>query len=345
MPDVAGQWLQRAWHARRAPLLLRPLSWLYRGVIGLRTGLYRLGWMAADHPGVPVVVVGNITVGGTGKTPVVLWLAARLKERGVAVGIASRGYGGSERGPHLVDASADAAAHVGDEALLLARASGVPVCVARRRARAARELVRVGCEVVLCDDGLQHLALRRDLEVAVVDARRGFGNGALLPAGPMREPARRLACVPLVLLNGEGPARGLPEPARARAIRFQLELGDATALSGGARRPLADFAAGPVHAVAGIGDPHRFFAALAAVGIDPVEHAFPDHHAFVRTDLEFGDARPVLMTQKDAVKCEAFADGRLWSVPAEAVFAAADAARIMERITQLLPGGGPSKSA
>jgi tetraacyldisaccharide 4'-kinase len=344
MPEGAAQWLQRAWYARRAPLPLRPLSWLYRAVVGLRTGLYRRGWRSSDHPGVPVVVVGNITVGGTGKTPVVLWLAARLRERGVAVGIASRGYGGSERGPRIVEASASAA-EVGDEALLLARASGVPVCVARRRASAARELVRHGCQLVLCDDGLQHLALRRDLEVAVVDARRGLGNGAMLPAGPLREPAGRLASVDLVLLNGEGPARGLPDPARRRATGFQLQLGDAQSLSGSERRPLAEFAGGSVHAVAGIGDPQRFFAALVSAGIDPAEHAFPDHHPFVRSDLEFGDQRPVLMTQKDAVKCEAFADGRLWWVPVEARFAAADAARIVDQIVQLLPGGGPSKSA
>ncbi|MEY2854174.1 MAG: hypothetical protein RL030_1306 [Pseudomonadota bacterium] len=343
MPEGVAQWLQRAWYERRAPLLLRPLSWLYRGVVAVRAGFYRRGWCASDHPGVPVVVVGNITVGGTGKTPVVLWLVARLRERGVAVGIASRGYGGSERGPRLVDAPARAA-EVGDEALMLARASGAPVCVARRRAAAARELVRQGCELVLCDDGLQHLALRRDLEVVVVDARRGLGNGALLPAGPLREPARRLESVDLLLLNGEGPARGLPAAARARAMGFQLFLGEAQALADGARRPLADFSSDPVHAVAGIGDPQRFFAALRVAGLKLVEHAFPDHHPFVRSDFDFGDARPVLMTQKDAVKCEAFADDRLWCVPAGAGFAADDAARIVERIVQLLPGGGPSKS-
>jgi tetraacyldisaccharide 4'-kinase len=341
MPEGAAQWLQRAWYARRAPLLLRPLSWLFRGVVALRAGLYRLGWRTVDHPGIPVVVVGNITVGGAGKTPVVLWLAARLRERGVVVGIASRGYGGRDRGPRIVDAAASAA-EVGDEALLLARVSGVPVCVARQRASAARELARCGCQLVLCDDGLQHLALRRDLEVAVVDARRGLGNGALLPAGPLREPARRLEQVDFVLLNGEGTARGLTALSRARAISFHLELGEAHSLSDGARRTLRDFAGGPVHAVAGIGDPQRFFAALEAAGLKLVAHAFPDHHPFVRSDLAFGDQRPVLMTQKDAVKCETFADGRLWCVPAKAVFAADDGMRMVDRIVQQLPGGGPS---
>jgi tetraacyldisaccharide 4'-kinase len=321
-------------------LLLRPLSVLYRAVTALRGWCYRRGFLASAHPGVPVVVVGNITVGGTGKTPVVLWLARQLRERGVAVGIATRGYGGSDPGPRIVDAAA-CAEQVGDEALMLARAGGVPVCVARRRAWAARELVRHGCQVVLCDDGLQHLALRRDLEIAVVDARRGLGNGALLPAGPLREPAARLDRVDLLLLNGTGPAVGLTSSQRARAIGFDLDLQAAQPLVGDRSQPLETFAGDPVHAVAGIGDPGRFFAALRSMGLALVEHAFPDHHAYVPADLAFGDARPVLMTQKDAVKCAAFADGRMWCVPAGVRFAPVDAARLVESILHLLPGGGP----
>lgn len=339
MPEESGQRLQRAWYGKAPPAALLPLSWLYRGVTAFRSGLYRRGLLRSGHPGVPVVVVGNVTVGGTGKTPVVAWLAGQLRERGVAVGIASRGYGGSEPGPRIVDSSATAA-EVGDEALMLAR-SGALVCVARRRLLAAQELVRSGCQLVICDDGLQHLALRRDVEIAVVDARRGLGNGALLPAGPLREPAARLQRVDLLLLNGDGAAAGLPDGVRERAIRFELLLEPAVPMAGGEPLPLARFAGGPVHAVAGIGDPSRFFAALRAAGVEPVEHPFPDHHAFCPADLAFGDARPVLMTQKDAVKCQPFADGRMWCVPAGARFAPADAARIVGRMLQLLPGGGP----
>jgi tetraacyldisaccharide 4'-kinase len=342
MPEAVARRLQRAWYRSSPPLLLLPLCWLYRGVIAVRAALYRAGLLRTAHPGVPVVVVGNITVGGTGKTPVVQWLASRLHGQGIAVGIASRGHRGSDPGPRLVGAGTTAA-QVGDEALMLARATGVPVCVARRRIEAARELVRRGCELVLCDDGLQHLALRRDFAIAVVDARRGLGNGALLPAGPLREPASRLEQVDLVLLNGDGSSPRLPDRVRGGAVRFRLEPGAAQPLAGGAPRPLRAFAGVRVHAVAGIGDPERFFISLREAGLDAVGHAFADHHAYVREDLDFGDDLPVLMTQKDAVKCEAFADGRMWCVPAGARFAPADAERIVDRITDLLPGGGPPK--
>jgi tetraacyldisaccharide 4'-kinase len=329
--------LQRMWYRAGAPWWLLPLSWLYRLIIALRSGCYRIGLFASGHPGVPVVVVGNITVGGTGKTPVTLWLAQQLRQRGVRVGIASRGYGGSDAGPRIVDAKQDSAAQVGDEALLLARDSGAMVCVARRRAQAARVLAQQGCQLILCDDGLQHLALRRDLEIAVVDARRGLGNGALLPAGPLREPASRLNDVAMLLINGEGAAANVPAAPLAQAIHFDLELQAAQPLAAGAARLLTQFRGQPVHAVAGIGDPPRFFAALRAAGLEPIEHAFPDHHAYTPADLDFGDEYPVLMTQKDAVKCQPFADARMWCVPASARFAPEDAAQILNRILRLLP--------
>ncbi|MDR2215855.1 MAG: tetraacyldisaccharide 4'-kinase [Nevskiaceae bacterium] len=341
MPDIS-QRLQRAWYRRSAPWALRPLSGLYRLIIATRRALYRLRVLSSDHPGVPVVVVGNISVGGTGKTPVVQWLASQLRARGVAVGIATRGYGGSDAGPRIVD-SAASADQVGDEALLLARTTDAPVCVARRRALAARTLARHGCTLILCDDGLQHLALRRDLEIAVIDARRGLGNGAMLPAGPLREPVKRLRSVDLLLINGGSTAPGLPAALSAQAIGFDLALHPAQSLTDGQPRPLSDFAAGTVHAVAGIGDPGRFFTALRAAGLALIEHAFADHHAYRPGDLAFNDDRPVLMTQKDAVKCTAFADGRMWCVPVGARFAQHDAARIVEKILHLLPGGGPWK--
>jgi tetraacyldisaccharide 4'-kinase len=338
MPEAA--WLQRMWYRASAPWFVLPLSALYRLIITLRRWCYRIGVFASDHPGVPVVIIGNITVGGTGKTPVTLWLAQQLRERGVTVGIASRGYGGSDAGPRIVDVKQHGAAQVGDEALLLARASGVAVCVARRRAQAARTLARQGCQLILCDDGLQHLALRRDLEIAVVDARRGLGNGALLPAGPLREPIWRLKSVDRLLINGQGVAANVPAAQRERAIHFDLELQAAQRLIAGAARSLQAFAGQSAHAVAGIGDPPRFFAALRAAGLEVIEHAFPDHHAYGRADFDFGDERPVLMTQKDAVKCQSFADGRMWCVPASVRLAPHDAARIVDQLLRLLPDRG-----
>lgn len=343
MPDSFSQRLQRRWYAGTPPLLLLPLSWLFGAVVRLRRLAYARGWLKSSHPGVPVIVVGNLTVGGTGKTPVTLWLARELAQRGLTVGIVSRGYGGNARVPRMVKPDSDAR-EVGDEALLLARYSGADVCVAPERARAAAELVGRGCRIILSDDGLQHLALRRDLEIVVVDGQRRFGNGALLPAGPLREPVSRLKSVDLVLVNGA------PVPASATALavegapaplEFILNPSVAVPLAGGAARPLSSFH-GPVHAVAGIGHPARFFASLRQAGLEPVEHAFPDHYAFRASDLEFGDAYPVLMTQKDAVKCTRFADARMWEVPVEPGFAPQVASRILAIVMRC--AGGPERA-
>jgi tetraacyldisaccharide 4'-kinase len=328
-----GALLERAWYAPKSPLLLRPVAWLYGCVITLRRLAYRVGLFSSNHPGVPVVVVGNVTVGGTGKTPLTLWLVEQLQSRSVKVGIASRGYGGSARTALLVTPSSDVA-RVGDEALLLARRAKCPVCIAPRRADAARMLREVGCQIIVCDDGLQHLSLGRDLEIAVVDGARGVGNASLLPAGPLREPVERLADVDLVVINGQQLPAGLP--STIAPIYMTLTGSTARSLQSDATRPLISLRGSRFHAVAGIGNPQRFFVMLRAQGLEFDEHAFADHHPFRRADLDFGDDRLILMTEKDAVKCQSFADERMWVLPVSAEFADASQARMMAALDALL---------
>jgi tetraacyldisaccharide 4'-kinase len=339
MPEPAlAQALQRSWYSTRPLAVLRPLGALYGALMRCRGWLYRRGLLRSTALPVPVLVVGNISVGGTGKTPLTLALAALLQRAGRRVGIASRGHGGSRVGPWRVQPG-DSAAEVGDEPLLMSRSGTAPVCIARRRAAAAGLLAAQGCDLVLCDDGLQHLALQRQREIVVIDAARGLGNGACLPAGPLRESPARLASVDLIVCNGE-PCAALREQLRRLApqvpcLFFTLEGQRALALQGGAARPLADWVGQRVHAVAGIGHPQRFFAALRSQGLQVIEHAFPDHHAYTADDIAFADGLPVLMTSKDAVKCQAFAGPQHHEVPVEALFTAADLARLQHWLSSL----------
>jgi tetraacyldisaccharide 4'-kinase len=299
--------LTAAWYGNgRVPWWCWPLAWLYGAIGVLRRGLYRRGWLTSQRLPVPVVVIGNLTAGGTGKTPLTIALAQALRERGFAPGVVSRGYGGHQREPVLLGDAPDPR-QVGDEPCLF-RAHGIPVAVGRDRPAAARLLVEAGFDVVLADDGLQHYRMARDVEICVIDAARGFGNGHLLPAGPLREPLSRLATVDLCVCNGG---------ERPGAYPMYLRGGDARA----ARQPLTAFAGRNVHAVAAIGNPARFFDSLRAHGIEPIEHAFPDHHAFVPGDLHFDDDLPVLMTDKDAIKCRPFAQAGWWTVPVRAELA------------------------
>lgn len=300
--------LEAAWYGSgRAPWWTRPLALLYGGVIGLRRMFYRTGWLRSQRLPVPVVVVGNLTVGGTGKTPLTIAVAAHLQECGFRPGVVSRGYGGSQQDPLLLDERPDPA-KVGDEPCLI-HASGVPVAVGRDRPAAARLLLEIGCDVVIADDGLQHYRLARDVEICVIDGRRGFGNGRLLPAGPLREPLQRLQAVDLRVCNGAD---------MADAWTMWLRGGEVRELARDRRQSLDAFAGRQVHAVAAIGNPHRFFDSLRGHGIEVIEHAFPDHHAFVPADLEFSDELPVLMTDKDAIKCRRFAQPDWWRVPVQA---------------------------
>jgi tetraacyldisaccharide 4'-kinase len=309
------RWLNRVWYEGGAGRwLLWPLSLLFRAIVTERRAAYATGVLASEGVGRPVIVVGNLTVGGTGKTPLVAWLARELAGRGIAVGIVSRGHGGAARAPFVLGA-ATRWEDAGDEPVLLQSLAGCPVAVGHDRVAAARLLVARGVDVVLADDGLQHLRLARDCEIVVVDGVRGLGNREVLPAGPLRDPPARLGLAHAVVINGptEASSRLVASIApRVPAWAMHLEPGPACRLDGGGERPLGSF--GRVHAVAAIGNPGRFFAMLRAHGLDVVEHAFADHHPFRPGDLAFGDGLPVLMTAKDAVKCRAFADERLWRV-------------------------------
>lgn len=280
-------------------ILLLPLAGLFRVVSVLRRLCYRHGPCRVQRFPVPVIVVGNITVGGTGKTPLVIWLAAHLRAQGWHPGIVSRGYRGKARHwPQQVRPDSDPVM-VGDEAVLLAAGTGCPVCVGPDRPAAVQQLLTYQqCDIVISDDGLQHYALGRDLEIVVIDGARRLGNGLPLPSGPLREPPSRLKTVDLVIVQGP-----------AQADEFDLQLVDARVqpLRGGDAQPLVDWAGRSVHAVAGIGHPQRFFDALSAVGLAVTTHAFADHHDFKPDDLNFADDIPVLMTAKDAVKCRRFA--------------------------------------
>jgi tetraacyldisaccharide 4'-kinase len=327
--------LVAAWYEPRlTPLTaaLLPLSLLFRAAVAIRGFAYRARLLRSAAIRVPVIVVGSIVAGGTGKTPLTRALAAALTQAGWRPGIVSRGYGGSNTGPRAVRPGDDPAV-VGDEPLLLA-ADVLPVWIGRDRVAAARSLLAAhpDRDVVLADDGLQHYALRRDFEIAVVDKTRGFGNGRLLPAGPLREPRTRLEQVDAVvrLVAGDVPPE-LRGDGRETAMNYEPLPWRNVARPDATPNPVA-WRAGMIHAVAGIGDPERFFDLLRRLGFDPVCHAFPDHHRYTRADLVFPDAEAVLMTEKDAVKCTAFADARCWYLPIRAHIDPALVARVERTI-------------
>ena len=310
-----------------------PLAALFWLLSTLRRQLFRLGVLQVQRIQVPVVVVGNIAVGGSGKTPVVQWLVEQLREAGYRPGVISRGYGGRVRGAALVDSAADPAEY-GDEPVLIARACGCPVAVGADRPAAARHLLEAHpeCDVLISDDGLQHYRLHRDCEIIVVDPAT-LGNGWLIPAGPLREAPGRLAQADLVIAHGN------PDPAVfARAgevpVRRMRLVGGMVHVLGdvGRRKPLGELAGQRVHAIAGIGRPERFFDQLRAAGLEVVPHPFPDHHHFVAADLATGDDLPRILTAKDAVKCETFAPPETWVFPVRARIEAGAAGRILEKL-------------
>jgi tetraacyldisaccharide 4'-kinase len=334
------QRLTELWYRESAGYsLLQPLSWLYGLVSGLRRTAYEHGWFRKARAGKPVIVVGNLTVGGTGKTPLVAWLAEQLAVAGLRVGIVSRGYGRSTRKPETVHVESSWR-EMGDEPMLLKQLTGCDVVVSQDRYAGAQKLVEMGVDIVIADDGLQHLRLARDCEIVVVDGVRGFGNGRLLPAGPLREPASRVRQASIVVVNGVPEhASLLTGQTRLPPGNLQMSLfgGDAHRLDGLAGpEPLEHFRGRRVHAVAGIGNPGRFFRDLRARGIEVIEHPFADHHPFAAADLTFGDDLPVLMTEKDAVRCRELENARLWYVPVVARFSDAQARELLDRVIRAL---------
>jgi tetraacyldisaccharide 4'-kinase len=310
-------WLQRQWLTTTIwHGLLIPLSWLYLGISRLRHSAYKLHLLAVHRLPVPVIVVGNITVGGTGKTPLVIYLAQQLRKQGWQPGIISRGYGGTATNPTAVSANSDPSI-VGDEPLLIAQRTCCPLWIYRNRPAAAQALLAAHPEVnvIISDDGLQHFALGRNINIAVIDGARGFGNKRLLPAGPLREPITRLNEMDAIVINQTGTYH-TSIPARMPNYTMHLQGYQFTQLINPQHTATAqDFVHQSVHAIAGIGNPQRFFDQLSAMGLTVIPHAFPDHYQYQPDDLNFSDANLsgiIIMTEKDAVKCRSFANERMW---------------------------------
>ncbi|MDO8292887.1 MAG: tetraacyldisaccharide 4'-kinase [Gallionella sp.] len=334
--------LEHHWY-RITPLhlILFPLSLLFRLLVALRRALYRGGILSSYKLAVPVIVVGNISVGGTGKTPLTLALAQQLGDRGWHPLIVSRGYGGGAQQPRQVDADS-AAQQVGDEPLLMAQRNLCPVWIGKDRAAAAQAALQAHpqCDVVLCDDGLQHYRLQRDAEVAVIDGARGFGNGFMLPAGPLREPVTRLQSVDAVVINGSETsaadlfkqgAMNLAPTIGQYAMRLSGEIFH-NLLDPGKMAAASHFHTLNNHAVAGIGHPPRYFRHLQTLGIAFTPHTFPDHHPYSADDLAFAGCDAILLTEKDAVKCAAFADARYWVLRVDAQLDSALIDHILRKI-------------
>jgi len=297
---------------------------LFRIIVGARRLAYRLHLLKSHRAGVPVIVVGNLVAGGSGKTPLVLWIAELLKADGWTPGIVSRGYGARLEAPREATIASDPG-EVGDEPIVLSRRSGCTVWVGPDRVRVCHALRarHPDVDVIVLDDGLQHYRLARDLEICVVDSR-GLGNGFMLPAGPLREPRSRLRSVDAVVAHDTDAVRGY-------AMRLEGELLHCLA-DARQRHPVSAFSGKRVHAVAGIGDPKRFFVHLGRLGMKVVPHPFADHHPFAPDDLEFGDDAPVIMTEKDAVKCRRFAKPHHWVLPVHAKLDPAFGKWLQERL-------------
>lgn len=328
MNGLTRRLIERSWQRRWClwlppfPLLLAPAA-LFGVAVALRRGLYRRGLLPRTRLPVPVIVVGNIGVGGNGKTPFTQWLVRLLQDRGYRPAVLSRGYG-ARKGPRplRVDASLSADA-CGDEPLLLAQATGAPVYVDANRVRAGLRAIADGADVLVCDDGLQHYRLRRDIEIVLVDGQRRFGNGLPLPAGPLREPRSRLAEADFVVVKGDGAAG----ETRMRFVNFRLRR-----LQNGALFEPATFAGRTVHAIAGIAAPGGFFDQLRRLGMTVIEHPQPDHAVLRAQTLDFGDDLAVVMTGKDAVKCQPFAHSRCYALDFDVRLDDAFAARLLEKL-------------
>ncbi len=325
--------LLNAWYTGHPALtLLRPLECLYRRVVNGKRERFLAGQGEIYKASVPVIVVGNITIGGTGKTPLILWMIEHCRQRGLRVGVVSRGYGASPPSlPWRVTAE-QSASQAGDEPLLIVQRSGVPMMIDPDRARAVKALLdSEPLDLILSDDGLQHYRLARDLELVLIDAARGLGNRRCLPAGPLREPLERLQSVDALLYNGAS-------ADREDGYAFQLKPSALVNLRSGERQPVDFFPPGQaLHAVAGIGNPQRFFNTLEGLHWRPVAHAFADHAVFSAQALSFTPVLPVVMTEKDAVKCRPFAAHDWWYLAVDAKPSDAFVSWFDSQLLRLLP--------
>ncbi|SEJ95839.1 tetraacyldisaccharide 4'-kinase [Pseudomonas sp. NFR16] len=322
-----------AWYKGHPALaLLRPLESLYRRVVDGKRARFLAGQGDIYKAPVPVIVVGNITVGGTGKTPLILWMIDYCRRRGLRVGVVSRGYGATPPSLPWRVSAGQSAAQAGDEPLLIVKRAGVPLMIDPDRSRAVRALLaQEPLDLILSDDGLQHYRLARDLELVLIDAARGLGNRRCLPAGPLREPVERLQSVDALLYNGAADDRD-------DGYAFQLQPSALVNLLSGERHPVDHFPQGQaLHAVAGIGNPQRFFKTLEGLHWRPVPHAFADHAVFSAEALAFTPALPIVMTEKDAVKCASFAAPDWWYLAVEAVPSAAFVSWFDSQLNRLLP--------
>jgi len=323
---LAQLWYQKNWLSK----LLLPFSGIFCSVVQLRRFAYKRAWLRSYRSPIPVIVVGNLTVGGTGKTPLVIWLAHELTRRGWKVGIISRGYGGTRQYNEVQRVYPDSSVQsVGDEAILLAR-TGCPVVVAAQRHLALQYLLaRESCDVILSDDGLQHYALQRDIEIAVIDGQRGLGNGYCLPAGPLRELPSRLHQVDFIV----------SKTIRWRnSIVMQYTSSQLHAVTTATTQSLQHFIGQTVHAIAGIGHPEAFFTMLEQQGIQLIRHSFPDHHFYRQQEITFPDALPVIMTEKDAVKCTSIADHRHWYLAITAQLPQNFGEKVVQRLQEIKYG-------
>ena len=323
--------LDRYWYDQNpVAWLLLPVAGLYCILTGLRRGLYKRGWLRRFKASVPLIVVGNISVGGTGKTPLIIKLCELLKQQGKNPGIISRGYGGKSSIYPLEVSNSTTAHDAGDEAILLHRRTQCPVIIGPDREEDVQLLLeRYGCDIILSDDGMQHYRMQRDVEIAVVDVARQFGNGFCLPAGPLRESTKRLRTVDMIIANGgtQHQLAFLIKPVKLISLAEDAKI-----------TSLSQFSGQTVHAVAGIGHPQRFFNTLKDHGIECIPHEFPDHHAFTISDLHFGDDLPVLMTEKDAVKCKGFYLPRHWYLLIDIELSSIAKQRIEHLIEQVCHG-------
>lgn len=305
--------VQRSWYEKsRMTLFLIPITWIFCNIVMLRSLFYRFGILRSYKLTIPVIIVGNISIGGNGKTPTVIWLANFLKQSGYRPGIISRGYGGKARKwPQQVRPDSDPVI-VGDEAIVISRRTNCPMAVGPERVDTGNALIAHSkCDIIISDDGLQHYKLKRDIEVAVIDGQRRHGNGYCLPAGPLRESIKRLDSVDFILTNGD-----------ACENEFSMNyIGDKlySINNDSIEIQLQELQFDTVHAVAGIAHPERFFNTLKEYSFTVIEHSFPDHYYFTKNDLLFNDNYPILMTEKDAVKCRRFTIDNCWYLPIEIV--------------------------